>query len=195
MDSLTASSETGEAGRAVIVAEIFLDGPQTAESFGETGAAVASGPRVGPNTLTEILCDGQIRVIVTDRLRPVAYTDRGEAIPPVVRSYVLWRDQGQCSIEGCHSRYRIQPHHLQPRASGGDHDPENLISLCWYHHHIAIHQMGMTVDPALPHPPKTTPPPAKQRSAISALTVAIACVSPRSLPTILRWTLPSPRFV
>jgi hypothetical protein len=150
MDSLTGSSETAETGRAVTVAEIFLDGHHTAESFGETGASVASGPRVGPNTLTEILCDGQIRIILTDRLHPVAYTDRGEAIPPIVRSYVLWRDQGQCSIEGCHSRYRLQPHHIKQKASGGDHDPDNLISLCWYHHHIAIHQMGMQIDPHTP---------------------------------------------
>ena len=111
---------------------------------------MSSRPRVGPNTLEEILCGGKIRMIVTDGLHPVAYSDLGEAIPPAIRSYVLWRDQGQCSIEGCHSRYRLQPHHLQQRAHGGNHHPENLISLCWYHHHIAIHQMGLRIDPHSP---------------------------------------------
>ncbi len=72
--------------------------------------------RVGPNTLSEILCTGKIRVIVTDGLHPVAYSDLGEAIPPATRSFVLWRDQGQCSIEGCPSRYRLQPHHITQRA-------------------------------------------------------------------------------
>ena len=150
LDSLTGSSETGGEGRAVTVAEIFIDGNIAAASFGEQGASTASGPRVGPNTLSEILCGGKIRVIVTDGLHPVSYSDLGEAIPPAIRSYVLWRDQGQCSIEGCHSRYRLQPHHLQQRAHGGNHHPENLISLCWYHHHIAIHQMGMRIDPHSP---------------------------------------------
>ena len=152
MDSLTGTSgeEDGEPGRAVTVAEIFIDGGLAAESYGETGAGMASGPRVGPNTLSEILFDGKIRVIVGDGLHPVAYTDQGAAIPPVVRSYVLWRDQGQCSIEGCTSRYRLQPHHIQQRAWGGNHDTDNLITLCWYHHHVAIHQTGFQIDPASP---------------------------------------------
>ena len=63
---------------------------------------------------------------------------------------MLWRDQGQCSIEGCRSRYRLQPHHIHQRAHGGNHDPDNLITLCWYHHHVAIHQMGFQIDPDSP---------------------------------------------
>ncbi len=93
--------EEGEGGRAVTVAEVFIDANLAAESYGETGVGVATGPRVGPNTLSEILCTGKIRVIVTDGLHPVAYSDMAAAIPPATRSYVLWRDQGQCSIEGC----------------------------------------------------------------------------------------------
>jgi len=150
MDSLTGTSESGEPGRAVTVAEIFIDAHLAAPSYGEQGATVSTGPRVGPNTLSEILCTGRIRVIVTDGLRPIAYSDLGEAIPPQIRSYVLWRDQGQCSIEGCRSRYRLQPHHIKQRHHGGNHNPENLITLCWYHHHVAIHQMGMTINPATP---------------------------------------------
>ncbi|HEY5728198.1 MAG TPA: HNH endonuclease [Acidimicrobiia bacterium] len=57
---------------------------------------------------------------------------------------------GQCSIAGCHSRYRIQPHHIRERHQGGSHDPDNLVSLCWYHHHVAIHQLGYTIDPGSP---------------------------------------------
>ncbi len=74
LDSLTGTSgEEGERGRAVTVAEVFIDGTLAAETYGETGAGIATGPRVGPNTLSEILCDGKIRVIVTDGLHPVAY--------------------------------------------------------------------------------------------------------------------------
>jgi hypothetical protein len=115
----------------VTVAEVFIDATHTAASFGEAGATVSTGPKVGPNALHEILCNGRIRVIVTDRLHPIAYTDMGEAIPPTIRRYVQFRDQNQCSIEGCHSRYRLQPHHIQQRAHGGNHHPDNLITLCW----------------------------------------------------------------
>jgi hypothetical protein len=89
-------------------------------------------------------------VIVTDGLHPVAYSDMGEAIPAHIRRFVAWRDQNQCSIEGCPSRYRLQPHHIRHRSQGGDHDPSNLALICWYHHHVAIHQLGLTIDPESP---------------------------------------------
>jgi hypothetical protein len=65
LDSLTGTSEgterpEGGIGRAVTVAEVFIDANLAAESFGEAGATVSSGPRVGPNTLSEILCTGKI---------------------------------------------------------------------------------------------------------------------------------------
>jgi hypothetical protein len=149
LDSLTGTSEEGT-GRAVTVAEVFIDATLAAQAHGQQGATVSTGPRVGPNTLSEILCTGQIRVVVTDGLHPVAYSDRGEAIPGHIRRYVAWRDQNQCSIEGCHSRYRLQPHHIRQRAHGGNHDPDNLTTLCWYHHHVAIHGLGYRIDPTSP---------------------------------------------
>ncbi len=170
LDSLTGTEE-GESGRAVTVAEVFIDATLAADSFGEQGATVSSGPRVGPDSLSEILCTGQIRVIATDGLQPLAYSDLGEAIPPAVRSFVLWRDQGQCSIEGCPSRYRLQPHHIRQRSHGGSHHPDNLISLCWYHHHVAIHHLGFTIDPDSPthrrrlNKPDNTGPPSGWRLA------------------------------
>jgi hypothetical protein len=149
LDSLTGGSE-GETGRAVTVAEVFIDATLTAQSHGQQGATVSTGPRVGPNTLSEILCTGQVRLIVTDGLHPVAYTDMGEAIPGPIRRYVAWRDQNQCSIEGCHSRYRLQPHHIRQRSHGGSHHSDNLITLCWFHHHVAIHGLGYQIDPQTP---------------------------------------------
>ena len=150
-DSLTGSSEPGKEGRAATVAEVFVDAALAAATFGEAGVTTSSGLRVGPNTLSEILCEGRIRVIYTDGDRgPIAVTHLTEAIPPAIRAWILHRDQGQCSIEGCRSRYRLQIHHIHARQDGGDHDPSNLITICWYHHHVAIHQLGMTIDPNSP---------------------------------------------
>ncbi len=154
LDTLTAHTGSdpgdGDQRRAVTVAEVFVDAGLAAGDGGESGATLPSGVKVGPNTLAEILCGGKVRVIATDGLRPIAFTDRTDVIPPAVRRFVLWRDMGQCSIEGCHSRYRIQPHHIKERHLDGGHDPDNLISLCWYHHHVAIHQLGYTIDPQSP---------------------------------------------
>ena len=172
MDSLT-STGVDSTGRAVTVAEVFVDAALAATSFGEAGVTLSSGPRVGPNTLDEILCTGRVRVILQgEDHRPIGVSDLGEAIPPAVRSWILHRDQGRCQIDGCGSRYRLQPHHIRQRSAGGDHDPDNLISLCWYHHHVAIHMLGMSLDPASPpHRRRLTwlgnhdPPRPTQRSA------------------------------
>ncbi|MEX0699218.1 MAG: HNH endonuclease [Acidimicrobiia bacterium] len=150
-DSLTGSSEPGKEGRAVTVAEIFVDANLAAPTFGEAGVTTSSGLRVGPATLAEILCEGRIRVVYSDGDKgPIAITHQTEAIPPAIRAWVFHRDQGQCSIEGCRSRHRIQIHHIHEQHLGGDHHPANLITLCWYHHHIVIHQLGMTIDPNSP---------------------------------------------
>ncbi|MGH8913726.1 MAG: HNH endonuclease, partial [Acidimicrobiia bacterium] len=164
LDSLT-GTEGSETGRAVTVAEIFVDAGLAAPTFGEAGVTLSTGPRVGPNTLWEILCTGKVRVIYQgEDGRPIGVSDRGEAIPPAVRAYVLHRDQGRCQVD-CTSSYRLQVHHIRHRADGGDHDPDNLVTLCWYHHHVAIHQMGMRLDPESPphrrrlvRPPFASPP-------------------------------------
>ena len=172
LDSLTeeAGSGDGEKARAVTVAEVFIDAALAADGGGESGVGLPSGVNVGPNTLAEILCGGKVRVIATDGLRPVAHSDRTDAIPSAVRRFVLWRDMGQCSIEGCSSRYRLQPHHILERHRGGGHDPANLVTLCWFHHHVAIHQLGYTIDPESPvhrrrllSPRQTTGPPLRDR--------------------------------
>jgi hypothetical protein len=146
-DSLTESSE----GRAVTVAEVFIDATLAAPTKGGAGVTLSSGTRVGPNTLSEILCTGKVRLIVTGADgRPIGVSNLGEAIPPAVRAFVWKRDQGACTIDGCLSQYRLQPHHIRERHDGGDHDPNNLTLLCWYHHHVAIHMLGMTLDHTSP---------------------------------------------
>jgi hypothetical protein len=53
-----------------------------------------------------------------------------QSVPPAVRRRVLERDGRKCSVPGCrHSQY-LDLHHVKPRAEGGDHDPELLITLC-----------------------------------------------------------------
>ncbi len=157
MDSLTTNTsgtsgdgdEAGVLGRGVTVAEVIVDARLAVSTDGEAGASVTGGPRVGANALEEILCAGKIRVTVSDGDR-VAWSDLGEAIPPAVRALVWHRDMGSCSIAGCNSRYRLQIHHIRERSRGGGHNPENLILVCWFHHHVAIHGLGFRIDPDSP---------------------------------------------
>jgi hypothetical protein len=133
---------------------VFFDADK-ARSRGETGAEIEFGPRVGPAVLERILCEGRIQLVGLDHGKPVVTSDRTRAIAPEVRRFVRWRDSG-CTIAGCHSRYRLQPHHvwhrdrlslasakLKPdRRSGGDNDPANLTTLCWFHHHSSCMAWG-----------------------------------------------------
>ncbi|HEY3427118.1 MAG TPA: HNH endonuclease signature motif containing protein, partial [Acidimicrobiia bacterium] len=150
LDSLTGTAGEEESeGRAVTVAEVFVDALLASQTQGESGVTLPSGPKAGPDVLSEILCSGKVRLIASD-LNCLFYSDLGEAVPPAIRSLVFYRDMGICSIEGCRSRYRLQIHHIHPRSRGGGHHPDNLVTLCWYHHHVAIHGMGMEIDPETP---------------------------------------------
>ncbi|HJU81619.1 MAG TPA: HNH endonuclease signature motif containing protein, partial [Acidimicrobiia bacterium] len=171
LDSITGTADDGESNRAVTVAEVFIDAALAAESGGEAGVTLSSGPRLGPDFLSEILCAGKERVI-SQELNQLSYSDLGEAIPPALRALVMARDLGMCAIAGCRIRYRLQIHHLHPRSRGGGHHPDNLITLCWYHHHVAIHGMGMEIDPHSPvhrrrlrWPGGPDPPPGRRRTS------------------------------
>lgn len=120
---------------------LFVDLEAASASQGELGTEVEYGPRVGPEALREALCTGSVQLVGLENGKPVVTSDNTKVIPPAVRNFVAWRDGG-CSIAGCHSRYRLQPHHIRHRADNGDHDPDNLTTLCWFHHHVAIHGGG-----------------------------------------------------
>lgn len=146
-DSLAGSDDSAA---TTLVATVFVDAEVASATAGEAGATVAGGPRVGPLTLEEILCGGAVEVITTERGRPTWSSPSTKTIPPAVRSFVLHRDRGTCSADGCTSRYRLQPHHIRPRTAGGTHDPTNLTTLCWFHHHVVIHRMDYSIDPDSP---------------------------------------------
>lgn len=58
---------------------------------------------------------------------------------------MLHRDGG-CVVDGCTSRYRLQPHHITPWSEGGRTETGNLATLCWFHHHVVVHLMGYRFD-------------------------------------------------
>ena len=121
----------------------------TAEASGfEQGTAMLAGGRVGPGTVDLIGCVGRIEAITTEGQDIVRHGSRS-GIPPALRRAVLARDNG-CTIDACTSVDRLEVHHIVPRFRGGDNSPQNLTTLCWWHHHVAIHRQGMRIDPQSP---------------------------------------------
>ena len=114
----------------------------------EQGVAVLSGQRVGPDTVDLIRCAGREEFITLSGQDIIHHGSR-TSIGPSIRRAVLARDDG-CTVEGCISTYRLEVHHIIPVSQGGTHAPENLTTLCWWHHHVAVHRRGMRIDPHSP---------------------------------------------
>ena len=149
-DSLDGTDETNGASRTPLVS-IFVDAGLAADTKGEAGVETDTGIRVGPLTLEEILCDGRVEILKTDiDGQPLTVGKTSRTIPPKLRRFILHRDGGACTADGCRSRYRLQPHHITPRSQGGSHHPSNLTTLCWFHHHVVIHRNGYRIDPDSP---------------------------------------------
>lgn len=143
-------SETGSATGGPMVT-VFVDARQAAPSNGQQGVWIANGPRVGPAVLEQVLCEGTVEVTaLTEDGTPLAIGTAATAIPPRLRRHIAHRDNDTCTIEGCQSRYRTQPHHIKPRSHDGTNHPDNLTLLCWYHHHIVIHRHGYQLAPDSP---------------------------------------------
>ncbi len=166
LDSL-AGTDGSTVESATPLLTVFVDAHDAAATGGETGVMIEAGPRVGPATLEAILCDGVVEV--TGRSEdgtPLALGRHTRTIPPRLKRFVMARDGGVCTIEGCISRYRLQPHHITPWTEGGSTEADNHTTLCWLHHHNVIHGRRFTTNPESPphrrrplRPPIHAPPP------------------------------------
>jgi hypothetical protein len=161
-DWLDGAAGPGRASGAIVT--VMVDAEAAGRTDCEAGVALTAGPRIGPDTLDRLLCEGSVELIVDPGSgRPLAVGPTTRVVPPKVRRYVLNRD-GSCTIDGCTSRYRLEVHHIIPRSRLGTHDDENLTTLCWWHHHVAVHGRGYRIDPGSPPlrrriiPPSGDPP-------------------------------------
>ena len=154
------------------VLTVFVDAAEAAPSNGTSGVTLEAGPQVGPNAVEAIMCTGAVEVTAhTTDGQPLAMGRRTRVIPPRLRRFVLHRDGAVCTVAGCVSRYRLQVHHITPWSQNGRTDPENLTTLCWFHHQIVIHGQGFRIDPASPpqrrrlQNPQIHAPPARSNAA------------------------------
>jgi len=146
-DSLCRSGdpEAPSSGSVSVIVDLDEANPTGAE----TGCRIEYGPRVGPAALEELVCTGVVQIIGLTEGRPVSASPATRAIPQAVRRFVARRDGG-CVIAGCTSRHRLEPPHIRLRAHGGSLDPENLATVCWFHHHVAIDRNGLHLHPNSP---------------------------------------------
>ena len=141
---------------------MFVDADTAVESDGEAGVVIEAGAKSGRQALEAILCDAVTEITVNSEDGvPMTYGRRSRTVPPALRRAVLAQHHGYCSVPGCNSRYRVEVHHKIPWSQRGTTDPDNLVALCWFHHHIVVHQRGFTVttDPNTGRTRLIRPPP------------------------------------
>ncbi len=127
---------------------VVANNPTAGASGFEQGTAMLAGGRVGPGAVDLVGCAGRIETMTVTG-QDIVHHGSKSGIPPALRHGVLARDNG-CTIDACTSVYRLEAHHIIPRSRGGDDSPENLTTLCWWHHHVAIHRQGKRIDPQSP---------------------------------------------
>ena len=136
-------------GSRRLAATIHVDHVLAKKTAGRAGVTTRHGLKTGPNTLAEVLCAGTVTGYVVDDASVKTVDVKQVTIPKPIREYV-WHRDGGCTADGCVSMYRLEPHHIHEQSHGGDHHPDNLTLLCWFHHHVVAHQQGFTIDPASP---------------------------------------------
>ncbi|MGH8945900.1 MAG: DUF222 domain-containing protein [Acidimicrobiia bacterium] len=122
---------------------VFVEAKEAAESNAESGVVLEAGPRVGRQALEAVLCDATIEVTArASDGEPMRYGRSQRTAPPSLRRALVARAHGMCEADGCNSRHRLQIHHINSWAQGGETNPEDLVVLCWFHHQVVVHQRG-----------------------------------------------------
>ena len=86
--------------------------------------------------LRKLCCDANIsRVIINGESQPIDI-GRSTRIVPAALSRELARQDHGCRWPGCQAQlWNCESHHVKHWANGGGTDLNNLVTLCWRHHH------------------------------------------------------------
>ncbi|MEA1903824.1 MAG: HNH endonuclease [Actinomycetota bacterium] len=146
--ALAETCVSGEAPPAQVT--VFVDASQAAQTGGESGVVLDAGANSGRQALEAILCDSVTEVIArTEDGRYLDYGRKNRTVTPTLKRALLHKYRHRCSADGCDSRYRLEAHHLIPFSQGGATNQDELLLLCWFHHHIVVHKWGYII---YPHP-------------------------------------------
>ena len=104
---------------------------------------LADGEALAPSVVRRLCCDATLVTALDHAGRTLDVGRRSRAIPPALRRALHARDGG-CRFPGCGATRRLDAHHVEHWADGGDTCAANLVSLC-RHHHRALHEGGFSM--------------------------------------------------
>ena len=110
----------------------------------ETGATwLGSGAAVSGDTAKRLACDATVRAMLEGDGEPLKL-GRATRTPNRAQRRALSRRDGGCRFPGCVEHRFVEAHHIIHWFDGGPTDLENLVLLCWRHHHL-VHEGGWTL--------------------------------------------------
>ncbi|HEX2149905.1 MAG TPA: DUF222 domain-containing protein [Actinomycetota bacterium] len=129
---------SAEAVRATVVIHAELD---ALKGWGTGIASLDSGPMISGETVLRMCCDGHSELVLEGPdHEPIGIGRRSRQVPGWLWRVLWHRDQG-CRFPGCERQRWIQNHHIRHWTKNGPTDKENLVLLCWHHHHL-VHEGG-----------------------------------------------------
>jgi len=112
------------------------------EDDDRAGSATINGEPVHGDTLQRLLCDSQVEVHLDEPGGRTVGVGRATKNPPRwLRRRVLGRDHGTCRWSGCGRPARHLHHMKHWTRDTGRTDADNLLGVCWHHHHL-LHEGG-----------------------------------------------------
>ena len=126
---------------------VFVTAREAAETDGEAGVVLESGVKVGRRALEAVLCGDTATQVygITEHGEYMRYGRRHRLATKSQTKALFHKYGGRCGADGCNSRHRLQAHHLRPWSQGGETNLEDMILLCWFHHHVVVHQWGYEI--------------------------------------------------
>lgn len=112
-----------------------------------SGASLLDDELITPERARRLACDAGVHRIVTlGGSAVVDYGRRTRTVPEPLWQLLVTRDRG-CRFDGCEVPAEMcDAHHAVHWADGGDTAPDNLVLLCWFHHHW-LHEQHWRLEP------------------------------------------------
>jgi 5-methylcytosine-specific restriction endonuclease McrA len=125
----------GDSKVAVLLAALEAEESTRVDSGPSARLVVTTCPACASVSLPTSRGDLSVDDATARRLRCDAVIEsedgsRRSTIPPRRRREVLRRDGYRCTSPGCGSARFLEVHHVVPRARGGGHELDNLVTLC-----------------------------------------------------------------
>ncbi len=109
---------------------------------------IEDGAEIAPETARRLACDAVVVSLVESASgEPLSVGRKTRKVSPALARALRCRDAG-CVFPGCGQTRFVEAHHITHWAQGGETSLDNLIQLCWFHHHL-IHEggFGLAKDP------------------------------------------------